>query len=984
MIFSSLLLHSQCGLYSINVVWDPNERNLAKINTNNGDIEIMSNDFIFEWYITDGGADIDPVNKIYYIKGTEYDISIDTTILTYRLYGIDLNTGKVISNPHIQQNDAVHQMRYNCLDNTLYAIEVIWDPNERYLLKIDPATGIHTRISSISAFDWYVTSASTAINPFSNTFFVITTDNDFSEYYLTSLNLNTGMPVKQIKLAKTYTLLQMDYNCSDNTLYALQTIPETNEAYLVKIDQETGEIIRISPYSIGDENLGFNGGPINSGTNMMYVMGFDNLKMSYVMCSIDLTSGLIVNNIEITPDKFHQMRSSCSCKPIARFDVVENCSQDTVKFISEINSGSVSWNFGDPNCAVSENISSEYEPMHVYSQKGTYNVTYTVKGCGVADSVTKTISVQDPLKVNLGRDTSICSGDSVLLDLNLNSNDFSFIWNDGSIESKRNIETGGVYSVTVSSSNCKAIDSITIDVDKFDFNFPSDTTICKDKITIYAGDCEDCNYKWSTGGTSNSIIITEQGNYTLTVSNDNCDYEKSIFVAFDSTSSIFSFNDTVLCQGQNLKLDAGNFESYLWQDNSVEQYFEVNQDGLYSVRVEKANCFFSDTVSVVLDIIPDLYNSIYTSCNSNIVIVEPNMPFDAEYLWEDNDNSKSRIFNGAIDTWVSVSDSYCKNTEYIQIENYEVPDFSLGKDTLLCFGEQLELKIDVENVEYFWQGKPSGPNILVDHPGIYYAKAFKGNCQSDDTININYSSPININIKSEHELCFGDSILLEVESNAKKILFDGNPIGEKNYIYEPGSYKIQAQEGNCNLDTIINISGFSFGIDFFPNDTIICLDTFLLLTLPDTSVYKIISDDSTNSIIIYDAGEYNIPISDGKCVEKESIIVNKVDCSCALWAPNALLDNHPSKELCSFIVKGLNLKKLELSIFDKWGNLIWYSNEIIKGGDITTTSWNSSKDLGIIQSGSYFYKIDAECRDDAHIMKTNIEINKIHNLYLIK
>ena len=45
-------------------------------------------------------------------------------------------------------------------------------------------------------------------------------------------------------------------------------------------------------------------------------------------------------------------------------------------------------------------------------------------------------------------------------------------------------------------------------------------------------------------------------------------------------------NDTVLCPGTSIYLDAGEYESYLWNDGSIKRYLLVTEPGTYSVTVE--------------------------------------------------------------------------------------------------------------------------------------------------------------------------------------------------------------------------------------------------------------------------------------------------------------------------------------------------------------------------------------------------------------
>ena len=58
-------------------------------------------------------------------------------------------------------------------------------------------------------------------------------------------------------------------------------------------------------------------------------------------------------------------------------------------------------------------------------------------------------------------------------------------------------------------------------------------------------------------------------------------------------------NDTTLCQGESITLDATKSNAtYLWQDNSTDSTFTVTQQGSYWVDVTVNNCKVSDTIII--------------------------------------------------------------------------------------------------------------------------------------------------------------------------------------------------------------------------------------------------------------------------------------------------------------------------------------------------------------------------------------------------
>jgi hypothetical protein len=117
-----------------------------------------------------------------------------------------------------------------------------------------------------------------------------------------------------------------------------------------------------------------------------------------------------------------------------------------------------------------------------------------------------------PCSVNLGNDTSFCSGEQNLL-LDAGSGYVSYLWSDSSTAQTFTVTTSGTYWVQVTdSTNCVATDSITVII------FPSPTANAGNDTTVVEPDCASLfgsatggtppySYLWSTGDTTQNITF---------------------------------------------------------------------------------------------------------------------------------------------------------------------------------------------------------------------------------------------------------------------------------------------------------------------------------------------------------------------------------------------------------------------------------------------------------------------------------------------
>lgn len=100
-------------------------------------------------------------------------------------------------------------------------------------------------------------------------------------------------------------------------------------------------------------------------------------------------------------------------------------------------------------------------------------------------------------------------------------------------------------------------------------------------------------YSW------NGNTYSSAGRYSLSfTSSSGCDSVATLVLEVGNPTPSLG-NDTTLCPGEKLLLNPGNYASYLWQDQSVGQVFEVSREGQYSVTVQQeGGCSGTDIVVV--------------------------------------------------------------------------------------------------------------------------------------------------------------------------------------------------------------------------------------------------------------------------------------------------------------------------------------------------------------------------------------------------
>jgi len=243
----------------------------------------------------------------------------------------------------------------------------------------------------------------------------------------------------------------------------------------------------------------------------------------------------------------------------------------------------------------------------------TYIVTVTdVLGCEAYDTLN--VRVKSLPQGELGNDITICTGDSTELNPMSDVNN-TFLWNTGDTTATIFVKDAGNYSVTITNDSlCQWFDNINVSLyDLPDFDLGPDQVICPgDDITLMVNHPGPV-FSWSsTTLTSQSITVDAEDRYYVTVTDlNNCSAIDSIDISFFPQPSLSLGNDTTICAGRPLVLDATAQDcpgcTYTWNDMNNNPIRTVIPTSAitYSVVVSSSdNCTASDEINIGVNQLP--------------------------------------------------------------------------------------------------------------------------------------------------------------------------------------------------------------------------------------------------------------------------------------------------------------------------------------------------------------------------------------------
>lgn len=417
---------------------------------------------------------------------------------------------------------------------------------------------------------------------------------------------------------------------------------------------------------------------------------------------------------------------------------------------------------GNPGCSYHWSNNNTSQTITVNSD-GEYSVTVTnSNSCSNSDTVDIYLSV--PITIDFGGDyLETC--DSIVL--NTGYPNAETLWSDGSSDPTLTIFESGTYSVSITDQNCPGDTSVYIEV----YNSPeielgSDITVCEGETVVLNPEIIVPNYIWSTDEITQQISVTNDGQYSVTVSDSHgCTASDVVNVEFNPLPILPFGSDTIVCGA--LMLNAQNEGSqYLWNDLSTNQTLTANESGEYWVNITAGNnCSLSDTISVTVYPVPEIDLGNDTSlCVGDIFEISAGEGFES-YLWSNSSESQNIFAVETGEYWVNVGNEYnCFSSDTLNIVFHNNPLLNLDSDLYLCSNQTGILDAGDDGTNYIWESsndfESNEQTVMVTDSGMYWVEVINNfGCSSRDSIYLHYSdNSINANFLAASEVQRGDSV----------------------------------------------------------------------------------------------------------------------------------------------------------------------------------------------------------------------------------
>ena len=435
---------------------------------------------------------------------------------------------------------------------------------------------------------------------------------------------------------------------------------------------------------------------------------------------------------------------------------------------------------------------------------GTYWVHVNNGSCIGTDSINVNF-VTNPV-VNLGPDTTICTGNNITL--NAGNNGFSYLWNTGATTQTITTNTTGNYYVRVTLGACTAADTIHISVvNPPVVNLGTDSTFCSNQtVTLNAGNPGD-TYTWSTGASTQTINVSTSGTYWVNVSAGGCHgYDTAVMTVIQMPTKNLG-NDTNICAGQSITLNAGNpGYNYQWSTGATTQTINVSATGTYWVIVNQGVCITPDSINLTIVPVPQVNIGPDSSvCTGQTVTLTAGNTGDT-YLWSTGATTQFITANNSGTYWVLVNNGTCIGSDSMTLAVIATPVVNIGPDSILCKGTTIVLDAGNSGYTYHWSDGSTTQTITVDSAGRYWVMVNNGKCAQADSMNVTIDNPLSPNPGTDTVIC-GNIYTLSAGITASHYLWSTGDTTKNITVIAPGGhYWIVSGDGRCFKADSINIS----------------------------------------------------------------------------------------------------------------------------------------------------------------------------------
>jgi gliding motility-associated-like protein len=479
--------------------------------------------------------------------------------------------------------------------------------------------------------------------------------------------------------------------------------------------------------------------------------------------------------------------------------------------------------------------------------------------------------------------------------------------------------------------------------DTYEFNDNDEYTICPGgSVTISANGNPDGTFVWtpSTGlSSSNGQVTTASPSvsteycYTYT---DVCGNVTSgcMQVNVDEPPVVNAGEDDVYCAGDQYllsgscdQLDAafqwttseGNFTT---ATNEISAF--IDAPGTYTLTATSAiaQCVSTDEVVIAETPLPQpQLQSPVSKCTYDSVVLDAGANWQSVTWFDGSMNTTYTAENpGTYD--IVIEQDNCSVTASFVVNDIILQEVELGPAQTICEGQSALLDAGVSVV---WNDGTFSQVLEPSQPGLYSAEFELQGCFERDTAEVIVVMPPYLELGNDTLFCEGQTIELRAQETG---LWNTGEVDDVIEVNVPGMYRIDVTQGPCLVSDSLSVEQLPLPFVSLGEDPVYCEGTSYELTALGEFVdyYTWSTGDTTETLMVEESIDLAVEVGNSCGTSVDSLHVLFEDCSVAIYMPTSFTPNGDGIN-DQYWPSVSNVDAYDLKIFDKWGRLLFHSND---------------------------------------------------------
>jgi len=384
------------------------------------------------------------------------------------------------------------------------------------------------------------------------------------------------------------------------------------------------------------------------------------------------------------------------------------CSGETIELNATSSTSGLTYSWSGPS-GFNSNIANPVINNAGVANAGTYSLLVTApNNCTATRGINVAVNALPEVSITANGSLQFCEGGSVILTASAGA---SYLWSNGSVSQSIEVTEAGNYSVQVTNSNgCSNTAEVAVTVNELpvvEISTSGSTTICEGgSVTLTAS--EGASYLWSNGAVSQSIEVTEAGNFNVEVTNvngcSNTAYE-AVTVTVNPLPTVSVVEDFAVCYGETISLSAEYANGKLSWDNGVENNvpFAITETTTFTATVTGECGTVSESVTVTVNPLPTVsVVEDFAVCYGETISLSAEYA-NGELSWDNGIENNVPFAITETTTFTATVTGECGTvSESVTVTVNPLPTVSVVEDFAVCYGETISLSAEYANGELSW------------------------------------------------------------------------------------------------------------------------------------------------------------------------------------------------------------------------------------------------------------------------------------------